>query len=80
MQLVDANGVEITPWFIETAVITPDQAGFHRLSGLAMRNKLYFATAPGNTTLYRYCGEKERDCQPASGCIEPLRGRGTVFK
>jgi hypothetical protein len=52
MQLVDTNGVELTPWFLETAVITPDQPGLHRLSGLAMRDHLYFATTPGNTTLY----------------------------
>jgi hypothetical protein len=52
IQLADANGMEMTPWLLETAVITPSQLGLPRLSGLALCNSVYFATAPGNTTLY----------------------------
>jgi hypothetical protein len=49
MQIVKADGTIVTPWFREDAVITPLQQGIqHRLSGNAMRNHLYFATAPGN--------------------------------
>ena len=53
MQITKADGTAITPWFRETAVVTPLQAGIqHRLSGNAMRDHLYFATAPGNVTLF----------------------------
>ncbi|KAK9348655.1 hypothetical protein V1522DRAFT_389362 [Lipomyces starkeyi] len=54
MQISRADGTTVSPWFAEIAVITPAQPGVPqcRLSGNAMRNFLYFATAPGNTTLY----------------------------
>ncbi|KJR83388.1 uncharacterized protein SPSK_04644 [Sporothrix schenckii 1099-18] len=40
----------MTRWFSEVAVINPQAT--ERLSGLEMRNHLYFATAPGNRMLY----------------------------
>ncbi|KAK9319578.1 hypothetical protein V1517DRAFT_348948 [Lipomyces orientalis] len=54
MQISRADGTAVSPWFAEIAVITPAQPGVpqYRLSGNAMRNFLYFATSPGNTTLY----------------------------
>jgi hypothetical protein len=53
MQIIKADGTAITPWFREVAVITPLQPGLqYRLSGSAMRNYLYFATAPGNANLF----------------------------
>ena len=45
-------GTAITPWFMEVAVITPVQPGQYRLSGSAMRDHLFFATAPGNANLF----------------------------
>src|SRR5271170_1886401 len=52
MQIIKADGTAVTPWFRETAVVTPLQPGVqYRLSGSAMRDHLYFATAPGNTNL-----------------------------
>jgi len=54
IQLIKADGTIVSPWLLETAVITPVQQGVPqlRLSGNAMRNHLYFATAPGNATLF----------------------------
>ena len=54
MQLIRADGTRVSPWFQEWAVITPVQLGGlqYRLSGNAMRNHLFFATAPGNMTLF----------------------------
>jgi hypothetical protein len=53
MQIIKADGTTMTPWFRETAVVTPLQPGInYRLSGSAMRNHLYFATAPGNVNLF----------------------------
>src|SRR5271163_1385 len=53
MQIIKADGTAITPWFWEVAVDTPLQSGMQwRLSGNAMRNHLYFATAPGNANLF----------------------------
>ena len=52
MQITKANGTAITPWFMEVAVITPVQPGQYRLSGSAMRDHLFFATAPGNANLF----------------------------
>ena len=53
MQIIKADGTTITPWFREIAVVTPLQQGLqYRLSGNAMRNHLYFATALGNTNLF----------------------------
>ena len=52
IQVVDPQGEAITPWFMENAIISPDMPGLQRLSGLAIRNHLYFATAPGNNMLY----------------------------
>lgn len=50
VQIMGANGVAMTHWLPERAVVSPP--GGIRLSGNAMRNHLYFATAPGNTQLY----------------------------
>ncbi|KAK9326561.1 hypothetical protein V1520DRAFT_329899 [Lipomyces starkeyi] len=54
MQITEADGTAISSWFEEVAVITVPEPGAPqcRLSGNAMRNFLYFATAPGNLTLY----------------------------
>ncbi|KAJ8098686.1 hypothetical protein POJ06DRAFT_257707 [Lipomyces tetrasporus] len=54
MQITKADGKAVSPWFEETAVIVAAQPGVPqcRLSGRTMRNFLYFATAPGNSTLY----------------------------
>ncbi|KAK9318986.1 hypothetical protein V1517DRAFT_79840 [Lipomyces orientalis] len=54
MQIIEADGTAISSWFEEVAVITVPEPGVPlcRLSGNAMRNFLYFATAPGNSTLY----------------------------
>jgi len=53
MQITKADGTAITPWFRESAVVTPLQSGIqHRLSGNVMRDHLYFATAPGNANLF----------------------------
>ncbi|KAK9489566.1 hypothetical protein V1508DRAFT_427614, partial [Lipomyces doorenjongii] len=54
MKITEADGTAISPWFEEVAVITVAEPGAPqcRLSGNAMRNFLYFATAPGNSTLY----------------------------
>ena len=40
IQLIKADGTIVSPWFFETAVITPVQLGVMqlRLSGNAMRN------------------------------------------
>ena len=49
-----ADGTAISPWFREVALIKTVLPGVPslRLSGNAMRNHFYFATAPRNTTLY----------------------------
>ncbi|KAJ9190875.1 hypothetical protein DTO166G4_8050 [Paecilomyces variotii] len=52
MQILTPAFVELTPWFRETAVVKPDTPGVARLSGAAIRNHLFFATAPGNARLY----------------------------
>jgi hypothetical protein len=56
MQILKADGTIVSPWFVEHAVVMPPptQLGAlpFRLSGDGMRNHLYFATAPGNATLY----------------------------
>jgi len=52
MQIVKLDGTPLTPWFREAALITPQTPSTSLLSGNAMRNHLYFATAPGNATLY----------------------------
>jgi hypothetical protein len=52
-QIIKADGTAITPWFRQNAVVLPLQSGIqYRLSGRAIRNHLYFATAPGNTNLF----------------------------
>jgi hypothetical protein len=52
MQILTSAFVALTPWFRETAVVKPDSPGDARLSGAAMRDHLFFATAPGNAYLY----------------------------
>ncbi|RHZ68958.1 hypothetical protein CDV55_104354 [Aspergillus turcosus] len=51
LQILNGQGETMTPWFPEVAVIVPDGPGLARLSGRAMRNHIYFATAPGNAML-----------------------------
>jgi hypothetical protein len=52
-QIVKADETAITPWFRQNAVILPLQSGRqYRLSGRAMRDHLFFATAPGNANLF----------------------------
>jgi len=54
MQLARADGTAASPWFPELAVITPitPEVQQARLSGEGIRKLFYFATAPGNETLY----------------------------
>lgn len=52
MKIVSAAGQELTPWFIEDAVVQPILSGSLRLSGNAMREYLFFATPKGNHRLY----------------------------
>jgi hypothetical protein len=53
IQIIKADGTAVTGWFRERAMITPPVVGMqYRLSGRAMRDHLYFATAPGNAMLY----------------------------
>jgi hypothetical protein len=54
VQLLKADGSVVSPWIQEVGVITAVQQGVqqYRLSGNAMRNFLYFGTAPGNAQLY----------------------------
>ena len=52
MQIIKADGTALTGWFRERAVITPPGGSLYRLSGSEIRNHLYFATTPGNATLY----------------------------
>lgn len=52
VEIVNARGETIAPWFAEYAIITPDHPGLFRLSGGYVRNQLYLATAPGINTLY----------------------------
>ena len=51
-QIIMADGTAITPWFRQNAVALPQLGIQCRLSGRAMRNHLYFATAPGNANLF----------------------------
>lgn len=48
MQIVKEDGTPMTEWYKERCVVGSDP----RLSGLGMRQHLYFATAPGNHALY----------------------------
>lgn len=52
MQIVTSAFVPLTPWFEEIAIVKADNPEAVRLSGSAMRNHLFFATAPGNANLY----------------------------
>ncbi|KAH0558884.1 hypothetical protein GP486_004484 [Trichoglossum hirsutum] len=54
VQLSRVDGTAASPWLTEAAVITPIMQGVQqtRLSGEQIRNVFYFATAPGNATLY----------------------------
>ncbi len=53
MQIVESTGQPLTDWFHELAVITPRNPSIpqSRLSGYEMRNRLFFATPPGNDCL-----------------------------
>ena len=54
MQLLRADYSPFTSWFVESAVVVPNVLGQDqmRLSGNGMRQILFFATSPGNATLY----------------------------
>lgn len=54
MQLLRADHSAFTSWFVESAVVIPTVLGQNqmRLSGNGMRQILFFATSPGNATLY----------------------------
>jgi hypothetical protein len=52
MQILTSAFVPLTPWFKESAIVKADSPGDERLSGSAMRNHLFFATAPGNAHLH----------------------------
>ena len=54
VQLSRVDGTAASPWFAESAIITPITPGVEqtRLSGGRIRNFFYFATAPGNATPY----------------------------
>lgn len=52
MQILTSAFVPLTPWFEESAIVKANSPGDARLSGSAMRNYLFFATAPGNAHLY----------------------------
>lgn len=52
MQILTSAFVPLTPWFEESAIVKANSPGDARLSGSAMRNYLFFATAPGNANLY----------------------------
>ena len=52
MKIVSVAGQELTPWFIEDAIVQPVVSGSLRLSGNAMRQYLFFATPKGNDRLY----------------------------
>ncbi|WEW60146.1 hypothetical protein PRK78_005631 [Emydomyces testavorans] len=68
MQIVDSNGVAMTPWFEETAIVAFARGSLPRLSGLRMRDHLYFATAPGNETLY-VAAKKKWYCQSTASDV-----------
>ena len=51
-QILKADGTAITPWFGQNAVVLPQSGIQYRLSGRAIRDHLYFATAPGNANLF----------------------------
>ena len=52
MQLKKPDWTPASDWFVERGVITPFGPTQIRLSGLELRSHLYFATAPGNQSLY----------------------------
>jgi hypothetical protein len=65
---VDGTGQEVTRWFLESAVIVPNVGGVPRLSGKAMRDHLYFATAPGNMRLHMAV-KKKWNYDTAPSCV-----------
>jgi len=83
VQLLKADGSAVSPWIQEVGVITPVQQGAqqYRLSGNAMRNFLYFGTAPGNAQL---CGREEKWISwSAPSCVSrkmppPRRTKGSA--
>ncbi|KAL9116405.1 MAG: hypothetical protein Q9187_007070 [Circinaria calcarea] len=52
MQLMKPDGTPTSRWFLEQGIATPLAGNPSRLSGRFLRRELYFATAPGNYTLY----------------------------
>jgi len=52
MQITDLYNNPVTDWFSENAILTLTQPHLNRLSGSAMRRALYFASPPGNRSLY----------------------------
>jgi len=59
MQILKEDGTIISEWMMESAIIIPPPVQHGdlqvRLSGNVMRDHLYFATAPGNATLFVAC-------------------------
>jgi hypothetical protein len=51
VQLVRNDLSSWSEWIDETAIIRPLVPGILRLSGVGIREQLYFGTAPGNATL-----------------------------
>lgn len=49
IQLVDAQGVAWSPWFVEMAVIQPNRPGGVRLSGCQLRRGYFIGTSPVHT-------------------------------
>jgi len=70
IQMITQDGKELTPWISEECVVVHVQPNIHtyRLSGQQMRNYLYFATSPGNISLY-IAQKKKRDCSSAPCCL-----------
>ncbi|WEW56265.1 hypothetical protein PRK78_001707 [Emydomyces testavorans] len=52
IQMLDSKGDPVSDWILERAIVTPAATGAARLSGDGIRQRLYFATAPGNQHLY----------------------------
>ena len=48
IRVLDRNGEPMTPWFPERGVLVKREPGSIRLSGMNMRNELYFVTNRSN--------------------------------
>lgn len=68
IQIFSPQGEILTHWFVDVAVITPDQPGLTRLSGNGMRHHLYFCHGAGKQRSVRR-KEKERYYDSASSAL-----------